>query len=119
MRTQNEWKVEITGFAMERPPTSFSTRSPISEAALLVNVMARIDSGMAPMLSTKCAIRYVITRVLPLPAPARMSTGPSVVSTASRCCGLSWERKDKLRRQLRPLIRFYKTAGAGTPIDAL
>src|SRR5450755_3468704 len=24
-----------------------------------------------------------------------MSTGPSTVSTASRCCGLSWERKDK------------------------
>src|SRR6266567_8852804 len=36
-----------------------------------------------------------MTRVLPLPAPARMSTGPSVVPTASRCCGLSWERKDK------------------------
>src|SRR5207245_10844556 len=35
-----------------------------------------------------------MTRVFPLPAPARMSTGPSVVSTASRCCGLSWERKD-------------------------
>src|SRR5213079_3107715 len=40
-------------------------------------------------------MRYVMTRVFPLPAPARMSTGPSVVSTASRCCGLSWERKDK------------------------
>src|SRR5438067_9006073 len=39
-------------------------------------------------------MRYVLTRVFPLPAPARMSTGPSVVSTASRCCGLSWERKD-------------------------
>src|SRR5439155_26789545 len=39
-------------------------------------------------------MQYVMTRVFPLPAPARMSTGPSVVSTASRCCGLSWERKD-------------------------
>ena len=36
-----------------------------------------------------------MTRVLPLPAPARMSTGPSVVSTAARCCGLSLSRKDK------------------------
>jgi hypothetical protein len=35
-----------------------------------------------------------MTRVFPLPAPARMSTGPSVVSTASRCCGLSLFRKD-------------------------
>ena len=35
-----------------------------------------------------------MTRVLPLPAPARISTGPSVVSTASRCCGFSWSRKD-------------------------
>src|SRR5689334_866220 len=29
-----------------------------------------------------------MTRVLPLPAPARMSTGPSVACTASSCCGL-------------------------------
>src|SRR5579863_528612 len=48
-----------------------------------------------------------MTRVLPLPAPARMSTGPSVVSTASRCCGLSWERKDKASRVL---IEFYRTS---------
>ena len=75
-----------------RPPTSFSTRSAISAAALLVNVTARIDSGIAPIFSIRCAMRYVMTRVLPLPAPARISTGPSVVSTASRCCGLSCER---------------------------
>jgi hypothetical protein len=30
----------------------------------------------------------VITRVLPLPAPARMRTGPSVARTASRCWAL-------------------------------
>src|SRR5947207_13798889 len=29
-----------------------------------------------------------MTRVLPLPAPARMSTGPSVASTSLSCCGL-------------------------------
>ena len=45
MRTQKEWKVEMTGLAMLSPPTSFSTRSPISAAALLVKVIARIDSG--------------------------------------------------------------------------
>src|SRR2546430_5779212 len=43
-RTQNEWKVEITGLAMLNPPTSFSTRSPISAAALLVKVIARMRS---------------------------------------------------------------------------
>jgi len=55
-----------------------------------------MDSGITPMFSIKYAIRYVITRVFPLPAPARMSTGPSMVSTALRCCGLSWSRKDKV-----------------------
>src|ERR1700690_581834 len=44
-----------------------------------------------------------MTRAFPLPAPARMSTGPPVVSTASRCCGLSWERKDKVEE----LQTFY------------
>jgi hypothetical protein len=33
------------------------------------------------------AIRVVSTRVLPVPAPASTRTGPSVVSTASRCSG--------------------------------
>ena len=35
-----------------------------------------------------CASRAVSARVLPVPAPARISTGPSVVSTAWRCGGL-------------------------------
>ena len=38
-------------------------------------------------------MRYVMTRVLPDPAPARMSSGPSRCSTASRCSGFSLERK--------------------------
>src|SRR5256885_4015459 len=41
----------------------------------------------------RCAMRCVMTRVLPLPAPARMSNGPSVEATASRCWGLSPKRK--------------------------
>ena len=53
MRTQKEWNVEITGLAMLNPPTSFSTRSPISAAALLVKVMARMDSGIAPFCSMR------------------------------------------------------------------
>src|SRR6266853_69098 len=49
-----------------------------------------------------------MTRVFPLPAPARISTGPSVVSTASRCCGFSSSRNDK--REWLPLhwlLEFY------------
>ncbi len=45
VRTQNEWKVEIAGLVTEREPTSESTRLAISEAALLVKVTARIESG--------------------------------------------------------------------------
>src|SRR5229473_8517126 len=40
-------------------------------------------------------MRWAMTRVLPEPAPARISSGPSLELTASRCCGLSWERKSK------------------------
>src|SRR5215469_9840167 len=47
-----------------------------------------------------------MTRVFPLPAPARINTGPSVVSTASRCCGLSWSRKDNA--EAAPVIQFYR-----------
>ena len=48
-------------------------------AALFVNVSARIAQGGTPWFSTRLAIRYVNTRVLPLPAPASTSNGPSVV----------------------------------------
>src|SRR5216683_6667546 len=34
-------------------------------------------------------MRCVITRVFPLPGPARINTGPSVAVTASRCGSLS------------------------------
>src|SRR4051794_22430664 len=37
-------------------------------------------------------MRHVSTRVLPVPAPASTRTGPSSVSTASRCSGLRPER---------------------------
>ena len=35
------------------------------------------------------ARRVVSTRVLPVPAPARTSTGPSVATTAARCSGFN------------------------------
>ena len=59
----------------------------ISAAALFVKVIARIDAGSAPLRS-KYATRRVMTRVLPLPAAATMSSGPSVCVTASICGGV-------------------------------
>ena len=56
-RTQNEWKVEISGLANERAPTSESTRLAISEAALLVKVTARMESGGTPTPSIRWAMR--------------------------------------------------------------
>src|SRR3954451_2459858 len=95
MRAQAEWNV-ITHMARTRLPTSSSTRSRISVAALLVNVMARISSARAWPVCTRWAIRCVRTRVLPDPAPARTSSGPSTCVTASRCGSLSpssrWSR---------------------------
>src|SRR5258707_5117074 len=38
-----------------------------------------------------------MTRVLPEPAPARISSGPSPEVTASRCGSLSWERSSSIK----------------------
>ena len=88
MRTQVEWKV-----ATQRPCVSSSssekTRSRISAAALFVKVTARISQGRARPLPISQAMRCVSMRVLPLPAPASTSRGPSVWRTASACSGFS------------------------------
>src|SRR3954465_2722881 len=90
MRPQAAWNV-ITHAARAGGPTRSVSRSRISPAALFVKVIARISGGFAPTALSKCAMRRVSTRVFPEPAPAITSTGPSVVSTASRCAGLrSW-----------------------------
>ena len=68
MRTHAEWNV-LTHMIFARPPTSSATRSRISAAALLVNVIARIEPGWALRSEISQAIRRVSTRVLPEPAP--------------------------------------------------
>ena len=98
MRTQSEWKVQMVGRVSELDAesdelreafgTSFLTRSCISRAALFVNVTPSMCPGAIPR-SIRCAIRNVITLVFPVPAPARISTGPFRVSTAIRCCGFN------------------------------
>ena len=65
-------------------PTRSPTRCFISRAALLVKVTARISLGRAVPVLSKCAIRVVSARVLPVPAPASTRTGPSKASTAAR-----------------------------------
>ena len=63
------------------PPTSAAARPSISSAALRVNVRSRMCAGGTPH-STSRATRYTRVRVLPLPAPAITSTGPSTVVAA-------------------------------------
>ena len=88
MRTQAEWKVE-THMIRARLPTSSSTRSFISAAALLVKVIARIEPGWALRSEISQAIRRVSTRVLPEPAPATTSSGAPSWITAARWGSLS------------------------------
>ncbi len=78
------WKVPIHR-ALPGTPSSFSTRARISPAALLVKVTARMPCGETPSAWITQAMRCVSTRVLPLPAPASTSTGPSGAVTAARC----------------------------------
>ena len=74
-------------------PKSGRSRSFISRDALFVNVTAPMLYGLTFLLRTRCAMRFVITLVLPLPGPATIRTGPSTDSTDSRCAGLSCSRK--------------------------
>ncbi len=78
---------------LQSAPSSVSTRLRISSAALFVNVTASTSSGAASPLPMMYAMRVVMTRVLPEPAPARISSGPSVWRTASRWEEFRDERK--------------------------
>ena len=52
IRTQTEWNVE-SQMPVASAPSSFSTRSRISPAALFVNVTARMPSGAMPHAPTR------------------------------------------------------------------
>ena len=67
-------------------------RISISFAALFVNVTARIASGDAWPVASSHAMRVVSTRVLPLPAPARISADACGSVTAASCSGLRLSR---------------------------
>ncbi len=74
MRLHRPWKVPIH---MPRVSmgNSADRRDIISRAALFVNVTARMVAGDARPCWMSHAMRVMSTRVLPLPAPARISAG--------------------------------------------
>src|SRR3990172_5736508 len=80
-RSPKAWKVWM---AVPACPygTSRSTRACISSAAFSVKVRARISSGRARLVAMSQAMRWVTTRVLPVPGPASTSSGPSPCVTA-------------------------------------
>src|SRR5262245_44639436 len=85
------WKVP-THMALPGTPNNFSMRPRISCAALLVKVTARMECGEAPSVAITQAMRCVSTRVLPEPAPASTSTGPTGAVTAARCASFRESR---------------------------
>src|SRR5690606_20649227 len=91
IRAQIEWKVPIHGplrrSSSRSIPSRPAIRSRISPAALLVKVTARIRQAGTPS-SISAATRWVITRVLPVPAPASSNSGPPRCSTPARWAGL-------------------------------
>ena len=103
------WKV-ATRTSVPAWPASWATRSRISAAALLVKVTARMAPGSWPRWSSQ-ATRWAMTRVLPEPAPASTSSGPSVVFTASSCGGLSVERSSMVSPA--PPAPPARSAGSG------
>src|SRR4051812_38411776 len=91
MRLHRPWKVPIhmpRGFAGSMAVMRVS----ISRAALLVKVTASTWAGVTRPPLTSQAMRVVSTRVLPLPAPARMSACSSGRVTAASCSGLRCSR---------------------------
>src|SRR5947209_15616654 len=84
-RSAAEWNVP----ARTRVTPSAARRARSSPPALSVNVTAMICAGSNTPVATCCAIRRVIVVVFPVPAPARMQTGPRTASAARRCSGFS------------------------------
>ena len=91
IRAQRLWKVPIATSRADSPIIS-CRRSRISAAALFVKVTARIFHGATPSCWISQAMRWVMTRVFPEPAPASTRSGPAVVVTARRCASFSGAR---------------------------
>src|SRR5713226_8715808 len=81
-------------------------RVSISLAALLVKVTARTPFGLTFPVWMSQAMRVVRTRVLPEPAPARISADWSGRVTAASCSGLRFSRRLVMRAFANG--RFYR-----------
>ena len=96
---------------------STASRSRISPAARRVKVMARQDCGAAPRSAIWPAIRCARVRVLPVPGPAMIISGPSASTAAcwsgsrspagprpaaGRCPRAGAGRRGRCRRRPRP-----------------
>src|SRR3989338_6085310 len=99
MRLHSPWNVPIhmprvlIGSIADRRVT-------ISFDALLVNVTARTPCGLTAPVLIRYAMRVVSTRVLPLPAPARISADWCGSVTESRCSGLRPESREEFIGEL-------------------
>ena len=71
-----------------RPGTSPRARCSISRDARRVNVSSRIRSDGTPSLTSHATRAHSVV-VLPVPAPARISSGPPACVAAARCSSLS------------------------------
>src|SRR6185503_6472721 len=86
-----EWNVPDHGkrTCMASSPTMRLARRVISTAARREKVRSRMRCGFAPR-STRCATRCASVLVLPVPAPARISSAPSPWHAAARCAAFSF-----------------------------
>ena len=75
IRTQREWKVHTVISLADSFETIPLILSRISLAALLVKVTARIEVEDTPCLNILTSLEITVL-VLPVPAPARIKTGP-------------------------------------------
>ena len=89
------WNVPIHTFEAIGVLIKSATLVFISDAALLVNVRARIFQGITPWANKK-AILEVKTLVFPEPAPAITSEGPSMYVTALYCSLFNFSRKEDI-----------------------
>src|SRR5574340_895222 len=109
MRLHSPWNVPIhmprvlIGSIADRRVT-------ISFAALLVKVTARMPCGLTAPVLIRYAMRVVSTRVLPLPAPARISADWCGSVTALRCSGLRPESSEEFIRGLSHRITIGRFA---------
>src|SRR3954471_11520340 len=107
MRAQKSWKV-VTQSDSNGVSRSASSRSRIWFAAEAEKVTARIESAGVPCLASHSK-RAISTRVLPVPAPPTISTGPPGCRAAS-----SWASvRPRAAVGIAPSIRAAMAAAMG------